>query len=207
MRTFTHGTCRVSRTCTHRERRPGRTFMELIVVLVILGLAAGLIVPRFAAANSQAALKAGARKLITAMGYARTQAVAEGRSYRLEIDPNSGELRTTYFDPEGDPEEPYVPDVGILGERLMLPTGVSFSRVAIGEEAGGIETSRTRTSSSSTGTTYIQFSPDGTTEQAVIVVANEEGAELTVALDQFTGRARVLEPEEAEELRSELELK
>ena len=207
MRISTHGTCPASRVCAAPARRLGRTLMELLVVLAILGLAASLVLPRFATASSQAALKAGARDVITAIGYARNQAVSEGRSYRLEIDPSSGESRITHFDPEEDPEEPYVADVGILGEKLTLPSGVSFSRVAVGEEAGGIEASGSPASSSRSGETSIQFRPDGTTDQAVIVVTNDDGAELTITLDQFTARVRVLEPEEAEELRSELGLK
>ena len=180
--------------------------MELMVVLVILGLAAGLVLPRFAEARARAALKAGARDVITMLGYARAQATAEGRSYRVQVDPSSGEFSTSCFDPEQDPDEPYAPHAGILGETLTLPTGVSFARVAVGEDAGGVQAPGTPARTSSTGETYVQFCPDGTVDQALIVIANEDGDELNLVLDQFTGRARVLEPEEAQELRSDLGL-
>jgi len=181
--------------------------MELMVVLVILGLAAGLVLPRFAAAHSRAALKSGARDIITMLAYARNQATSEGRSYRVEIDPASAEFHTTYFDPDQDPEQPYVPHEGILGGVLALPRGVSFTHVAVGEAAGGVMAFGSAPSSDTSGRTAIRFSPDGTADQAVIVILNEDGDELTIMLDQFTGRARVPEQEEAEELREDLGLK
>ncbi|MFQ5810304.1 MAG: GspH/FimT family pseudopilin [Armatimonadota bacterium] len=181
--------------------------MELMVVLVILVLAAGLVLPRFAAAHSRAALKTGARDVITTLGYARSQATAEGRSYRVEIDSGSGQFATTCFDPEQNPEEPYVPHVGVLSGTMTLPSGVSFARVAVGEDAGGVQAPGSTTRTDTSGTVRIQFSPDGTVDQTVIVLVNDDGDELTLLLDQLTGRTRVLEPEEAEALRSELDLK
>jgi type IV fimbrial biogenesis protein FimT len=206
MRIFSAGTCRENRARVRRARFPGRTLMELLVILMILGLAAGLVVPRFAGASSQAALKAGARDVITAIGYARNQAASEGRSYRIEVDPSSGELQTLCFDPEQDSEEPYVPHVGILGGTMTLPAGVSFGRVAVGEDAGGTEVRGRSAVADTSGKVTIQFSPDGTVDQTIIVIANEDGEELTLSVDQFTGRARVLGLQEAEELRDDLGL-
>ena len=207
MRTSCPGTCRENRAGRCRARRPGRTLMELLVILVILGLAASLVMPRFAAASSQAALKAGTRDVITAIGYARNQAASEGRSYRIEIDPSSGELQTLRFDPEENSDEPYVPHVGILGGTMTLPAGVSFARLAVGEDAGGIEVRGRSVAADASGKVTIQFSPDGTVDRAIIVIANEDGEELTLSVDQFTGRARVLGSQEAEELRDDLGLK
>ncbi|MGD8238551.1 MAG: GspH/FimT family pseudopilin [Armatimonadota bacterium] len=181
--------------------------MELMVVLVILVLAAGLVLPRFAAAHSRAALKTGAREVVTTLGYARSQATAEGRSYRVEIDPRSGEFATTCFRPEEDSQDSYVPHVGVMSGTMTLPAGVSFTRVAVGEDAGGVQAPGSTARTDTSGTVRIQFSPDGTVDQAVIVIANEDGDELALLLDQLTGRPRVLETEEAEELRSELGLK
>ena len=180
--------------------------MELMVVLVILGLVASLVVPRFAAASGRAALKSGARDVLTTLGHARSQATAEGRSYRVEMDPSSGEFFMSCFDPEEDSEEPYVPYVGILGGTQRLPTGVSFAHVAVGEDAGGVETPGSSDTADTSGKVYIRFSPDGTADQAVVIVASEDAEDITLTLDQFTGRARVLEPEEAKELRDELGL-
>lgn len=185
----------------------GFTLVELMVVLTILLLLAGLTAPSFVRQHYEAKLRAAARDLVALMQYARSQAVVEGTTYRLNIDRDGGRVWITYYQDEsaetaGD-EPRYVQDESVLGASRRLPEGVTIRELQLGDEALAQlsdealeEINALQAQLNEEGTPFIAFGPRGTTDGARILLENDYGDRLAVSLDAITGRARVLAEDE-----------
>lgn len=190
--------------------RRGFTLIELMVVLTILVLLAGLTAPSFVRQYYEAKLRASARDLVALMQYARSQAVVEGTTYRLNVDRDGGRVWITYYQGESDEtgaDEPrYVEDESVLGASRKLPEGVTIRELQLGDEALAQlsdealeEINALQAQLNDEGTPFISFGPRGTTDGARILLENDYGDRLGVSLDAITGRARVIEEDEIEE--------
>ena len=182
----------------------GFTLIELLVVLTILVLVAALVAPSFTRQYHTAKLNSAARDTMALMQYARSQAVVEATTYRLNIDADGGRLWVTYYDIEqeadrlGDEGPEFVVDESVLGAARNLPDEVTLEEMALGDEAlsqlspeameqlGGSEERLNEE-----GTPYITFQPSGTTDGARILFENEYGDQVAIALDAITGRTEI----------------
>jgi Tfp pilus assembly protein FimT len=61
--------------------------MELILVMMIIAIAAALLAPSLVSFQAGRANNNSATLILSLAGYARTEAVSEGRTYRLNVDP------------------------------------------------------------------------------------------------------------------------
>ena len=187
--------------------RSGFTLIELMVVLTILVLLAGLVAPSFVRQYHEAKLRSTARDLVALMQYARSQAVVEGTTYRLNIDRDGGRVWVTYYETgsedTSDEEPRFVEDETVLGASRKLPEGVTIREVQLGDEAlaqlsdealDQINALGSRLNEE--GTPYIAFTPSGTTDGARILLENDYEDRLGVTLDAITGRTQVLEEDE-----------
>ena len=119
----------------------GFTLIELLVVLTILVLVAALVAPSFTRQYHTAKLNSAARDTMALMQYARSQAVVEATTYRLNIDADGGRLWVTYYDIEqeadrlGDEGPEFVVDESVLGAARNLPDEVTLEEMALGDEA------------------------------------------------------------------------
>ena len=76
------------RTRTSQTGNQGMTLVEMIVVLMIITVLAGLIAPRLSANTGAMALRESANGLLHAARYARHHALTQGGPCRLMIDMN-----------------------------------------------------------------------------------------------------------------------
>ena len=138
----------------------GFTLLELIVVLFLAGLVAALVAPSFSGTLESSRLRSGAAEVRATFTLARTLAASGSR------------LRTVAFDVE---RGQYV----VEGEArtYVLPEGVRIESAHVGTAAVEQETFRVR------------FFPDGSAEEAEIVVASSAGGRLRVTVDPLTGIA------------------
>jgi len=190
--------------------RRGFTLIELMVVLTILVLLAGLVAPSFTRQYHEAKLRSTVRDLVALMQYARSQAVVEGTTYRLNIDRDGGRVWVTYYETESEDtsretEPQFVEDETILGASRTLPDGVTIREVQLGDEAlaqlsdEALEQINALSNRlNEEGTPFIAFAPSGTTDGARILLENEYEDRLAVTLDAITGRPEVLEEDEIE---------
>jgi len=190
--------------------RRGFTLIELMVVLTILVLLAGLVAPSFTRQYHEAKLRSTVRDLVALMQYARSQAVVEGTTYRLNIDRDGGRVWVTYYETESEDtsretEPQFVEDETILGASRTLPDGVTIREVQLGDEAlaqlsdEALEQINALSNRlNEEGTPFIAFAPSGTTDGARILLENEYEDRLAVTLDAITGRTEVLEQDEIE---------
>ncbi|MBV8782113.1 MAG: GspH/FimT family pseudopilin [Phycisphaerae bacterium] len=151
------------------------TLIELIAVLVILAIIAGMVVPSmrgFAVGN---ATEAAAQRIVVLARYARTEAINEGQTYRLNFDVNAGNYWLTlsnagvYQDISGD-----------YGEHFALGQGTTL-RTDLQPQSDG---------------TYVTFQPTGRTDPVHIWITDKLGKELEVACTSSTELYRILSPQE-----------
>jgi len=176
----------------------GFTLTELIVVLVVITLIAGLVAPTFIHQLEYARLTSGCRQIVSYMRYARSQAILRGVPYRLNMDDRGQRYWITVYDEEEteDLAEPFRPDSSNLGARDSLPEGVTIEELLIGDELAG-PGAELEAPVSAEGYPVIEFRPDGTCDGARMLLKNNNEERLAIFLDAATGRAEIAE--EAEE--------
>jgi type II secretion system protein H len=140
--------------------RSGFTLLELIIVLVLAGLVAALVFPSFSGSIESSRLRSGAAEVRAALTLARTLAASGSRVCAVSFDIERGE---------------YVVD----GEarKFLLPEGIRIDAAHVG------------TAAVDHGTLSVRFFPDGSAEEAEIVLASPAGSLLRVAVDPLTGIA------------------
>ena len=158
-----------------RRKSSGFTLLELIVVLLILALVAGLVAPKMRAFTVGQSTDNAAEQIVVLARYARTQAITEGASYRLNFDSGGGAYWLTSSD-----AGVFKPVSGEYGEHLTLPDGAQM---------------RTDRAAQSDGT-YVTFQSTGRTDPAHVWITDKQGKVVEVACTSATELYRILPPEE-----------
>ena len=150
----------------------GFTLMELLVVLVIAGLAVSLVGPGFQRLLPGLGLEAEARSLAAMLRHARSQAILSGVPVSISQDLQSGALRLSYR------EAPYQP-----------PHGLAVTLEG-GENSGDA------------GVAQILFYPPGDSSGGSLTVKLEEGQSRVIVVDWLSGRVERSTEEEQERLKA-----
>ncbi len=141
--------------------RPGFTMLELILVLVILALAAGLVVPALNSFARGRQMLDGAGRLLAVMQYAQTRAMNSGRPQRLRLDPNSGNYWVTARN-----DGQFVRIATDSGQTYQLPAQVQAAWDAPVDE---------------TGQGYVEFDPDGGHDVVTLRLTDARGSQVLIA--------------------------
>jgi len=142
----------------------GFTFVEMMVVLAIIGMAAAVVVPAIDAGLDSREVRRATRQIAATMHYLRTEAMASGRMHRMRIKPSENTI-------EADDRSRWA----VLTDRARI------ERVEGGAVSGD-------------GTVEILFYANGSTSGADIVVASRRdrfGNRLHLVLDPLVGTVRV----------------
>jgi len=138
-------------------RRAGFTFVELIVVMVILAVIAALVAPSFSRTIASARLRSAASDVRTSLARGRALAVAAAKERTVAFDLSKGEF-------------------GVDNEAVrLLPGTIRLGAVLPGEER------------QERGSVRVRFFPDGSGDEAEISVTAEDGGTLRVTVDPLTG--------------------
>ena len=159
-------------------RSSGFTLLELVVVLLILGIAASFLAPRLRDPEAMA-LTSSAERLAATARYLYDEAAYQRLPMRLNLDLD----RQVYFVTVlgGDPDAPeFVPVDSALARPVALPDSVAFSDVVL-PAVGTV----------SEGTVFAQFSPEGWADPLVVHLRGRSGGDATMAIEPLTGRTRV----------------
>ncbi len=149
--------------------------MELILVLAIVTIVVAIVAPSLRGFAQGRTCKNTATLMLAMTSYARTQAVTEGRTYRLNFDPGGRsfwltfENGATYQSPGGD-----------LGERHELADGVQME-TDIAQQQDGL---------------YVAFHPSGRTDPANIRLSDRYDDAVEIACSSATEMFRILPREE-----------
>ena len=156
-----------------RSRERAFTLLELLIVLLLVGLASALVVPRMVASLPGVQLKSAARAVAASLRYARSQAVFETVPYAASLDGRRGLL---VVEPAEEPEAP---------ERRRvyeLPEGIE-ARVLDGEAAGEDTEDR-----------RVLFFPRGDSSGGRVVLRDPRQREYAITVDPITGTVEVERP-------------
>ncbi len=145
-------------------RSAGFSLLELIVVLLLLGLASVLVAPSFTGGLSGLQLETSTRDVITLMRHARSEAIAKQHVFRVvlgEEDP----LSVKYF---------LTNDFGEPIKERELPKGFQF------QVADDVRLPLT-----------VSFYPNGRSSGAAFGIKNKQGKATAIAVDTITGFAKL----------------
>ncbi len=160
----------------------GASLLELILVMIVIFTVATVALPRFSDFFPNLQVRKTTDRLYAWARKARADAALTGAATRLVVDPAG---RRYWIEIEPRPlREPgtFEPLGGAWGEGEEVPEGVEFEAVEGFEGKSGRKT--------------LEFRPDGTTDDATIVLANDRGDRRTIRITGATGRIEILPEEE-----------
>lgn len=142
-------------------RNGGFTLLELVLVMVIIGTVLGAAAPSLRGFFTSRKADDTATRIVSLTRLARSEAVAEGRVHRLQF---GARLRT--YSVTAQHEGSFRPTASGLGRPIEVPEEVELELEVAGAPAGR---------------NYIEFFPDGRTEQATIRLTDIKGGALEVS--------------------------
>ena len=158
------------------SRRRGFTFIELMVVVAIMGMILGFVVLRLDDMVPASRLRAAARQGAAHVGMARSEAVAGGKIHAIAYDLTRQQYDVlTPPDPEEVEAGRYKADELLPLDWETLPSGVALVDVDLGDRAV------------SSGILTLRFTALGTATPHAVHLKNSDGAEMTVIVNPLTG--------------------
>jgi type II secretion system protein H len=159
-----------------RSKSSGFTLVELILVLAILALVAAAVAPSLRGFGVGRSNSDTATRILALAKYARSEAVNDGRTYRLNFDVN--ELAFWLTVQNGGA---FQPAVGDFGDRYQAGDGVARLQVDLPAQPDGV---------------YVAFGPTGRTDPVQIRLTDKLGGVIGLACLSATEEFRILRPEE-----------
>jgi general secretion pathway protein H len=142
----------------------GFTLIEMIVVLAVLGLVAGLVLSRGPPRSAALEMRAAANAVAQTLRVARTRAIMSNQRVMVALDPRTATLR-----------------VGV-GAPRSLPAGVTMSVITTADLAS--------TGAGTAGPAGIAFLPDGSSSGGRVELATGT-RHMQVGVDWLTGRVSI----------------
>lgn len=144
--------------------------IELVVVLVILGIAIGITAPTLKGWGMGAKLRDASQQFVSATRYARAEAAGQAATLRLSLDP--AEAAYTVLRQENGE---FTEVAGEFGRATVLPPGFTLQLVSGGSESNAID-----------------FYPNLRATPAVVRITSPTGVSTDVACDYPAGSFHVV---------------
>jgi prepilin-type N-terminal cleavage/methylation domain-containing protein len=151
----------------------GFTLIEVMVVVVLLGIAMAVVAPRISRSMFASDIKLATRQLGALVQVTRDRAVRSHRQYRLNYDLNTGELWVTYVAPSGE----VVEDERTLVRRRRWPGRIRLVDVLTQFQGRRRE---------DTSEVFTVFLPSGFIERSLLHVTDGD-QRYTLVIDPLTG--------------------
>ncbi len=160
----------------------GFSLVEIAVVVLIAGMAVLAAAPVFRDVLPGGRLESGARRLSAVFNRLYNEAVFTGEYHSLRINLEDGSYAAFAELPDSEPE-------ALSGAGGRLPEGIFFSDADV---AG---------SKYSDGVARINFAPYGAVDPSVVRISDGDGRILSLVIEGYTGRTRVVEGYVSEDFR------
>ncbi|HUK55438.1 MAG TPA: type II secretion system protein [Nitrospiria bacterium] len=167
-------------------RQAGFTYLELAVVMLILGVVVALAFPTIHNFGSSA-LKQSARHLVRTVYFLTDRAAATKQIYRLNFDLDRREYWVTVQSGEGE----FVRADSDIVTRTSLPETVRFADVDTLHQG-----------KLTLGVAYMDFFPVGRVDKTTVHLTDEQKDNLTLVVNPVTGRVKVYEGYQEETTKS-----
>jgi prepilin-type N-terminal cleavage/methylation domain-containing protein len=155
----------------------GFTLLELILVMVIISTVLAMAAPSLRGFFSSRKIHDAAANMLSLIRYARSQAVSEGLTYRLNFDTEAGVYWLT-----SNREGTFSVLGNEFGRKFLLPDDTA---ITLEEEDDKKETEK-----------YITFFPQGMTECATITLTDRAGEKIEILSPSPAEAYRIIEAEE-----------
>jgi len=161
--------------------RAGFTLIELIIVLVIIGIASGLVGIMIGRGSGGLAMKTVTKEISSVLRYARNHAVSEKQTYCFVINKEEGEVRlyadkdkTENKDGDNNEEKEKLPVISRpLPEDLLI---------SINDDDSDVQ--------------YMEFFPHGNSSGGTIKLEKENGSIFFIDVNRITGKIEVYRDED-----------
>lgn len=157
----------------------GFTLMELLLVLVVISVVLAISAPSLRGFFASRQTADAATTVLALTKSARSEAVTQGRTCRLNLNASTGEFWVTVQEAGA-----FVPAGFPLGQRFRVPEGAAL---AMHGSSG----------SSAPAAPYVQFYPGGRSDVATIEIRGKRDDVFLVTCPSATEPFRVISPSEA----------
>lgn len=166
-----------------RARRGGFTLVELIAVVVIVGLMAMVTVTRLDFLVPKYRLRGAARDVGSVLGLGKAHAASNGKDVYFEVDLARGAYWLLAAFPKQEPGDEYrLEQVAARPLEYQpvfqreLPDGIQFTDVILGDR-----------DKADTGRARARLSSLGSSSHIILNMRNDEGKEISLKMNGFTG--------------------
>jgi len=149
-----------------KPREAGFTLLELLIIVILMALVMSVAYPSLSRGTSSLHLRTTGRDIVNSFRYAREKAVTEQTGMKIRVDREKGALFLT-------------DDLDNGNRAYFLPGDIKIDRIA----QNGSEIVN--------GPLVIRFLPNGSSEDAEILLESKTGSYLRIISDQVTGGARI----------------
>ena len=185
---------------SNRSGSRGFSLIELMVVLVLIGIATAVIIPEMRGTYEDAVLRSTGRKLVDVFHLASSQAVTLNQPHRVHFDRKKGRYMIEAAPPDGSRDSGVLPpDVpggsGDIDARITIEVRTMAEDPSTdGRDEGpafvsGDDLGKKKRDDS------ITFYSDGTADQAEILLQDREGFRLGLRINPITARVQIIELE------------
>lgn len=169
----------------------GFTLLELLVAMVIMTVLCGVAMAAIGPALEQARLRAGACTIISALRYARSEAITRRTDTVVQFDREQQRIAVLRHEQTTDGEETWHPVTTPAGRSRKLPDGLVIADI-MRESTYTSDTQDAQNTQGAQDTQeVITFTATGQAENAAIVLHEKRGGQLTILVDAITGQCRL----------------
>jgi prepilin-type N-terminal cleavage/methylation domain-containing protein len=175
--------------------RRGYTLFEILLVVALVAILAGMTVPAIESMYEGSRLQAGADQISGQWSAMRARAIIEGRPYRFSVQSGSGDFRVAPDDSAywAGGDAPAGDNGGALMVQDSLPKGIRFATATSSDSSyfsnpGMNDGGNAPESGSGSWSTAAVFLPDGTAQQDVeITIRSADSGPISIRLRALTG--------------------
>lgn len=196
--------------------RRGLTLFEILLVLALMVVIAGVVMPVISNSLANARLDSAGEMVRAAWGEARLAAMQNGEPYVFRYEQSGSRYQiaqlatltgenadeANILPPLSEEDEEYAEADMLRLSKNRLPTEIIFSmgQVAAVPQMAGPAVASPQMGVEGGWSQPIMFYPDGTASDAAVLIANQDGETLRVSLRGLTGLSRAGEIGHEEEL-------